>query len=126
MLEEVVGNTSVLLTTNNPDTGERAVRKAETNLGDFCADAFRDQSGADIAFMNGGGIRADVEAGEITYNDLLNVFPFSNTMCVAEVTGSQIRDALEMACKNYPEESGGIPPGFRYSPTPSILPFQAV
>ena len=45
MLEEVVGNTSVLLTTNNPDTGERAVRKAETNLGDFCADAFRDQSG---------------------------------------------------------------------------------
>ena len=108
MLEEVVGNTSVLLTTNNPDTGERAVRKAETNLGDFCADAFRDQSGADIAFMNGGGIRADVEAGEITYNDLLNVFPFSNTMCVAEVTGSQIRDALEMACKNYPEESGGF------------------
>ena len=108
MLEEVVGDTSVLLTTNNPDTGERAVRKAETNLGDFCADAFRDQSGADIAFMNGGGIRADVEAGEITYNDLLNVFPFSNTMCVAEVTGSQIRDALEMACKNYPEESGGF------------------
>ncbi|MDO4453880.1 MAG: bifunctional UDP-sugar hydrolase/5'-nucleotidase [Eubacteriales bacterium] len=108
MLEEVVGNTSVLLTTNNPDTGERAVRKAETNLGDFCADAFRDQSGADIAFMNGGGIRADVEAGEITYNDLLNVFPFSNTMCVAEVTGSQIRDALEMASKNYPEESGGF------------------
>ena len=108
MLEEVKGNTSVLLTTNNPDTGERAIRRSETNLGDFCADAFRDQSGADIAFMNGGGIRADIEIGDITYNDLLNVFPFSNTMCVAEVKGSQIRDALEMACRNYPEESGGF------------------
>ena len=108
MLEEVKGNTSVLLTTNNPDTGERAVRRSETHLGDFCADAFRDQSGADIAFMNGGGIRADIEVGDITYNDLLNVFPFSNTMCVAEVKGSQIRDALEMACRNYPEESGAF------------------
>lgn len=108
LLNEVVGNTTVLLTTNNQETGERAVRNAETNLGDFCADAFRDQSGADIAFMNGGGIRADIQVGDITYNDLLSVFPYSNTMCVAEVTGSQIRDALEMASKNYPEESGGF------------------
>lgn len=108
MLEEVVGETTVLLTTNNPETGERAVRSAETNLGDFCADALLDQTGADIAFMNGGGIRADIAVGDITYNDLLSVFPYSNTICVAEVTGSQIRDALEMGVKNYPEENGGF------------------
>lgn len=108
MLEEVLGTTDILLTVNDEETGERAVRNAETNLGDFCADAFRDQTGADIAFMNGGGIRSNIEVGDITYNDLLTVFPYNNTLCVAEVTGSQIRDALEMASKNYPEESGGF------------------
>src|SRR5699024_7742947 len=108
MLEEVVGETTVLLTVNNPETGERAVRSAETNLGDFCADALLDQTGADVAFMNGGGIRADIAVGDITYNDLLSVFPYSNTICVAEVTGSQIRDALEMGARNYPEENGGF------------------
>lgn len=108
LLEEVVGTTDILLTINNEETGERAVRNSETNLGDFCADALRDQTGADIAFMNGGGIRGNIEVGDITYNDLLTVFPYSNTICVVEATGSQIRDALEMASRNYPEESGGF------------------
>ena len=96
------------LTINNPATGERAVRSGETNLGDLCADAYRQVLGADIGIVNGGGVRAGIKPGNITYNDTLTVHPFGNMGCVAEVTGQQIKDALEMASRNYPKESGGF------------------
>ncbi len=107
-LKAVLGHADVALTSVNPETGERAVRNAETNLGDFCADAFRYMMGADIGIMNGGGIRASLSAGDITYGDALTVFPFGNMLCVAEVTGQQIKDALEMGVRLYPEENGGF------------------
>ena len=107
LLEQVIGKTDVDLTTLDAD-GNRAVRNAETNLGDFCADAFRYAMDADIGVMNGGGVRANVETGDITYNDMISVFPFGNYGCVIEATGQQIKDALEMGAKNYPEESGGF------------------
>ena len=107
LLDEVIGKTTVDLTTLDAK-GERAIRNAETNLGDFCADAFRYAMDADIGLMNGGGIRANIEAGDLTYNDMLSVFPWSNYGCVIEATGQQIKDALEMGAKNYPEESGGF------------------
>lgn len=106
-LEEVIGKTDVDLTTLDAD-GNRAVRNAETNLGDFCADAFRYALDADVAVMNGGGIRSNVSAGDLTYNDMISVFPFGNYGCVIEVTGQQIKDALELGVKNYPDESGGF------------------
>ena len=106
-LKEVIGNASVDLTVNGAD-GKRAIRNSETNLGDFCADAFRSVMGADVGLMNGGGIRADTTAGDMTYNDLISVFPHDNFGCVIEATGQQIKDALEMGAKNYPEESGGF------------------
>ena len=107
-LKTVLGSTSVDLTTNDPATGQRAVRSAETNLGDLCADAYRYQLEADIGFMNGGGVRDSIAAGTITYNDTLKVFPFGNMGCVIEATGQQIKDALEMASKDCPTESGGF------------------
>ena len=107
LLEEVIGKAEVDLTTLGAD-GNRAVRNAETNLGDFCADAFRSVMDADIGMMNGGGIRANIAAGNLTYNNMLSVFPWSNYGCVIEATGQQIKDALEMGAKNYPEESGGF------------------
>ena len=107
LLEEVIGKTEVDLTTLDAD-GNRAVRNAETNLGDFCADAFRSVMDADIGMMNGGGIRANIAAGNLTYNNMLSVCPWSNYGCVIEATGQQIKDALEMGAKNYPEESGGF------------------
>lgn len=107
-LKAVIGHTDVELTVNDPATGNRAVRSGETNLGDLSADAYRKVLGADIGLTNGGGIRASIKAGNITYNDTLTVFPFGNMGCVAEVTGQQIKDALEMASKNYPKESGGF------------------
>lgn len=107
-LKTVIGHTDTELTVNDPATGNRAVRSGETNLGDLCADAYRFVLGADIGLSNGGGVRASIKAGNITYNDTLTVFPFGNMGCVAEVKGQQIKDALEMASKNYPKESGGF------------------
>lgn len=107
-LKTVLGKTSVDLTIKDPATGERAVRRAETNLGDLCADAYRYQLGADIGLMNGGGVRDSIAAGTITYNDTLKVFPFGNMGCVVEATGQQIKDALEMASKDCPTENGGF------------------
>ena len=86
----------------------RMVRRAETNLGDLCADAYLNQSGADIAFVNGGGIRTNIAAGDITLNDILKVHPFGNAMCVIEVTGQQILDALEWGARAIPSENGGF------------------
>ncbi len=106
-LNQVIGKTEVDLTTLGAN-GERAIRNAETNMGDFCTDAVRSAMDADVAIINGGGIRADIAAGDITYKDLVSVFPWNNELCVIEATGQQIKDALELGAKNYPEENGGF------------------
>lgn len=107
-LAEVVASTQVDLVIKDPATDVRIVRTAETNLGDLCADAYRDQSGADIAIVNGGGVRDTIKAGDITLNDILKVHPFGNAMCVIEITGQKVLDALEYACKDVPNEFGGF------------------
>lgn len=107
-LGEVVATTMVDLVIKDPATGVRIVRTAETNLGDLCADAYRDQSGADVAIVNGGGVRDIIKAGDITLNDILKVHPFGNSMCVIEITGQKILDALEYAAKDVPSEFGGF------------------
>ena len=104
----VVAHTDVELTISDPKTGERMVRSNETNLGDLCADAYRAMSGADIAFVNGGGVRVSIPAGDITYGDIIKVHPFGNQMCVIEATGAEILDALEMSAAKVPAEFGGF------------------
>ncbi|MCI8478902.1 MAG: BMP family ABC transporter substrate-binding protein [Oscillospiraceae bacterium] len=107
-LKKVVAKTDVALTTLDPESGERAVRSAETNLGDLCADAYRIMLGSDIAFVNGGGVRADIKAGDITYSDIISVHPFGNEACMVETDGQHILDALEMGARLLPEENGGF------------------
>ena len=104
----VVAKTDVELTVNDPETGERAVRNSETNLGDLCADAYRAKTGADIGLINGGGVRANIAAGDITYGNIIDVQPFGNSLCVVEATGQQILDCLEMGAVHAPEENGGF------------------
>ncbi len=106
--ETVVAKAEVKLTTKDPDTGKRAVRNSETNLGDLCADAYRDFLKTDIAFVNGGGVRADIEIGDVTYGQVIAVHPFGNRACVIKVTGKQIWEALEHGASAYPSESGGF------------------
>lgn len=104
-----VGNIDYDLVIYDPEDPEmRLVRTTETNMGDFLTDAYRIQSGADIAFLNGGSIRANIEAGDITYMDLITVMPWNSETGVIEVTGQQILDCLEMGAHLYPEECGGF------------------
>lgn len=75
--------------------GNRLVRIAETNLGNLCSDAFRIVTGADIGYINGGGLRTDLKAGEITFNDILNVFPFNNQAVAANVAVSFVFESID-------------------------------
>ncbi|MBR7172906.1 MAG: bifunctional metallophosphatase/5'-nucleotidase [Clostridia bacterium] len=114
-LQQVVASTTVDLTINDPvattDDAKpvRIIRNTETNLGDLCADAYLDQSGeADIALVNGGGIRVSIKKGDITLNDILKVHPFGNSLTVIEATGQQVLDALEWSVHSLPGEFGGF------------------
>ena len=86
----------------------RIIRSQETNLGDLCSDAYRLVSGADIGVVNGGGIRAAIPAGDITFEQIISVHPFGNALCVVEATGQQILDALEKSVSKLPDENGGF------------------
>lgn len=113
-LATVVATSDVDLTIYDPTETDadgnpiRLIRSQETNLGDLCADAYRAISGADIAFVNGGGIRDSIPAGDITYEQIIAVHPFGNALCVVEATGQEILDALEMSVRHVPDETGGF------------------
>lgn len=101
---EVVGETTVKL------DGEREiVRCKESNLGNLVTNAILEITGADVAFTNGGGLRASIDAGEITKKDVITVLPFGNTTVMIEVTGQEIKDALEIGVAKYPETNGAFP-----------------
>lgn len=112
-LKTVVAHTAYDLVITDPanvdENGKevRIVRNSETNLGELCADAYRYVSGADIAFVNGGGVRAKIPAGDITREQILNVHPYGNSLCVVKATGQEILDALEYGAKDWPSEFGG-------------------
>ena len=102
---------------SDPATGKRRIRSAETNLGDFVADGIYayfnevEKLHCDLAIMNGGGIRADVPAGDWTFKTCKQVSPFGNVACLMSVTGKQIQDALEFGARFVgPEgkENGGF------------------
>lgn len=107
-LKNVVAKTAVDLIINDPETGVRVIRQAETNLGDLVADAYRDQAGADIGFVNGGGVRADLVKGDVTLYDILMINPFGNCLSEIEATGQQVLDALEWSVHDLPGEFGGF------------------
>ena len=117
----VIGNSNVDLTIYD-DNGKRIVRKQETNIGDFCADAFRAFTGADIALVNGGGIRKDIKKGEILFNDLYNVMPFGDMIATGSLTGQQLTDVLEYAVSKLPDEAGVFMQvsGLRFKINPDI------
>ena len=110
-----VGDSDFYVT--DPATGKRRIRSAETNLGDFVADGIYtyfnevEKLHCDVAIMNGGGILADVPAGDWTFKTCKQVSPFGNVACLMSVTGKQIQDALEFAARFAGEggkENGGF------------------
>lgn len=104
-----VAYTDITMAVSDPATGKRMVRSRETNLGDLCADAYRNLLGTDIGLVNGGGIRADIRKGDVTYSNIVSVHPFGNMACAVEVTGQKILDALEMGVRTVGTgENGGF------------------
>ena len=109
-------------TTMNQLNGQRSpgVRTQETNLGDFSADAYKytaetyvAENGLDMtidgAVQNGGGIRATIEAGDISMDTLYTVFPYGNTISIVTVSGAELLEALEASCSACPDALGGFP-----------------
>ncbi|MFB2653816.1 bifunctional UDP-sugar hydrolase/5'-nucleotidase UshA [Shewanella seohaensis] len=84
-LDEVIATTDALL------DGERAnVRNKQTNLGRMLAMAQSGKVSADFGVMNSGGVRASIQAGDITYRDVLTVQPFGNMVTLNEMTGTEV------------------------------------
>ena len=114
-LEQGVGHTDVEL-----DARSALGRTRETNIGDFVADAFRAATGADVAIMNGGSIRADevIKPGDLARRDVLSLLPFKNRVVKLEITGATLRAALEHGVARSAEdaEPGRFPQvsGIRY------------
>lgn len=87
----------------------RIIQTTETNLGDLCADAYLNHfEGADIAIVNGDGIRADISRGGITMNDIMKTLPYGTKLDLVEVTGQQVLDILEWSVHAMPLEFGGF------------------
>ena len=84
------------------------VRLFEKEIGDVVTDAFRWKTGADIAIINGGGIRGGIPQGSVNYRDVISIFPFGNVLNVIEVDGKTIREMLENSISKYPASSGGF------------------
>ena len=103
MLNEVVAHSDKQL------SSERLlVRRNESELGNLSADSFRWTAKSDIAICNGGGLRADLPAGDVRRRDTMAIFPFGNTLRVAEIKGSVVREMLEHSVEFYPASFGGF------------------
>jgi len=95
------------------DATKPSVRKNETELGNLITDGMLDKAkefntNTVIAFQNGGGIRADINEGPITLGEILTVLPFGNTLATMELTGAEIKEALEHSVRLTPAENGGF------------------
>lgn len=114
----VIGRSTVAL-----DTRTEVVRRTESNMGNFIADGLRASVDADIALMNGGGIRTDTlyPSGDITKKRIVNILPFPNDVVELKVSGDTLLAALENGVSRVEQLSGRFPQvsGMRYSYDPN-------
>ncbi|EGQ8046311.1 bifunctional UDP-sugar hydrolase/5'-nucleotidase [Vibrio parahaemolyticus] len=86
--------------------GDRdVVRFQQTNLGRLIATAHMERAKADFAVMNSGGVRDSIEAGDITYKDVLTVQPFGNMVSYVDMSGQEVLDYLNIVATK-PVDSG--------------------
>lgn len=127
MKKQVVGSTTVAL------DGERAnVRTKETNLRNLVADAMlakaKESVNATIAMQNGGGIRASINEGDITLDEVLTVMPFGNTLVTVDLTGQEVTQALEHSVSSVETGAGQFMQvaGIQFKYDPSLPPGERV
>lgn len=101
-LAEPIGRTDEIL-----DALSYSSRNKETNVGNYIADAYRKELNADIGFLNGGSIRADLlfSVGILTKRDILSIVPFDNKIIKVEISGKTLKEALENGVSRVVEES---------------------
>ena len=102
LLHRAIGETRV-------DLDGKHVRERETNLGDFVADVMRQTAGAEVALINGGGIRTGIAQGKIEVKDIYAVLPFDNYLVAIRLTGAQLKAALEHGVTRLEEPCGSFP-----------------
>ena len=94
--------------------GEWIIRDAEYGICNLATDAMlysareTETGRADVAVYNAGGLRSDIKAGTVTFNDALSVMPFNNTVCIVEVSGQSLLDELEHGARTLPTPHGGL------------------
>jgi 5'-nucleotidase/UDP-sugar diphosphatase len=106
-LDVVIGSTATDL-----DSRSATVRSQEAAIGNLIADAIRDSTGADLAITNGGGIRANKQypaGAQLTRRDILTELPFGNATVMVEITGKDVRDALENGFSQVDARAGRFP-----------------
>jgi 2',3'-cyclic-nucleotide 2'-phosphodiesterase/3'-nucleotidase len=117
-LDVVIGESTVPL-----DTRRAVVRSQESNFGNFVSDAIREEADADVALMNGGGIRSDTlyEPGDITKRTIVDILPFPNNVVKLEVSGETLLAALENGVSQLEDLAGRFPQvsGMAYSFDPN-------
>ncbi|MDX5595693.1 bifunctional metallophosphatase/5'-nucleotidase [Pseudovibrio sp. SPO723] len=116
---KVIGSTAELI-----DGDRGSCRAGECSMGNLVADAILDRvkdQGVEIVIQNGGGLRASIDAGEVTMGEVLTVLPFQNTLATFQLKGSYIKDALENGVSKLEEGAGRFPQvaGIKYSFDPS-------
>lgn len=131
-INQVMASSNVDLWVTDAD-GFLLIRYRETNLGDLVADAYRYVTGADVAIVNGGSIRTNIAAGDLTFADIKACNPYGKEIFAVKATGQQILDALEWTSRKTQSEFkasdgsgiGGLPgflqvAGLRYTIDTSI------
>lgn len=121
-LDVQIGSTAVAL-----DSRSATVRSQEAAIGNLIADAIRDSTGADIAITNGGGIRANkqYQPGQtLTRRDVLSELPFGNSTVMVEITGKDVKDALENGVSQVDNRAGRFPQvsGMKFTYDPKAAP----
>ena len=99
-LKKVIGYTAFDLL--GFSSAQQAIKSEENVLADLITDSMRYYTNSDISFINAGSIRNDLLKGNITYSDIIDVFPFSNKLLALEVKGKEILDILEYGMRNLP------------------------
>ena len=121
IMDRKVGESAFDMVVREED-GTDISRFSENGLCELVADAFRQIGDTDISIVNAGSVRNNLPAGEITFNTIMDVLPYSTNVVIAELKGQTILDALEYGCKDMPVKSGAFPQvsGLEFTVDPNI------